>query len=281
MTHARRLWLRLEAVHAVTYFSAQSREAAKEAGLKGFWMGYFGFRAAPLGAVAPAVVDAVFYNFAPRKVHRALPDAWGFAAPDRLIGVRATAAAAALRAISPEADAIAGRTVGVLADAVAAGKPDGRPIFAANRDLPAPDDVVERLWQYCTALREHRGDGHVSVLTTSGVDGLEAHVLYAAEHDVPASLLQEARGWTTEEWDAASGRLRSRGLLDDGALTADGLALRQRVESETDRLAAQPYAELGDDVRERLVADLSPLAEAVAADGSLPYPNPIGLRLES
>ena len=279
---AREVWTRLEAVHAVTYFAPQSREAAKAAGLKGFWMGYFGFRAAPMGAVAPAVVDAVFYNFAPRKVHRALPDAWGFAAPAQLLGVRAAAAAAALRAVSPEADAVAERTVDALASAVAAGKPGGRPLFAANQDVPAPDDAVERLWQYCTALREHRGDGHVVTLASSGVDGLEAHVLIGAERGVPPPLLRESRGWTPEEWDAACDRLRARGLLDGGnGLTADGAALRQRIEADTDRLAAEAYAGLGDDARDRLVADLEPLAEAVVATGLIPYPNPIGLRPDS
>jgi hypothetical protein len=279
VNHAREVWTRLEPLHAVTYFSPQSREAAKEAGLKGYWMGYFGFRAAPLGAVAPAVVDAVFYNFAPRKVHRALPDAWGFAAPDRLVAVRAAAAAAALRSASPEADAVAERTVDVLAAAVAAAKPDGRPIYAANRGLPVPDDAVERLWLYATALREHRGDGHVSTLTTAQVDGLEAHVLYAAEHGVPSTLLLESRGWKAEEWDEATERLRDRGLLDpDAALTTAGLALRHRVETETDRLAAEPYDALGDAVRERLVADLAPLVRAVVDAGLLPYPNPMGLR---
>ena len=281
-SRSRTLWLRTEPLHAVVYFEERCRGLGRAVGLKGFWMGYFGFRAAPMGAVTPAVVDAVFYNFAPRKVHRALPDAWGFAAPDRLIAVRATAAAAALRAVSPEADAVAERTVGTLAAAVEAGKPGGRPLFAANRDLPAPDDAVERMWQYCTALREHRGDGHVTTLTWSGVDGLEAHVLIGAEHGVPPPLLQESRGWTPGEWDAACDRLRARGLLAAaGGLTADGAALRQRIEADTDRLAAEAYAGLGDDARDRLVADLEPLAEAVVATGLIPYPNPIGLRQDS
>ena len=135
------------------------------------------------------------------------------------------------------------------------------------------------MWQYCTALREHRGDGHVATLTSSGVDGLEAHVLIGAEHDVPPPLLQESRGWTPQEWDAACDRLRARGLLDAaGGLTVDGAALRQRIEADTDRLAAEAYAGLADGARERLVADLTPLADAVAAAGVIPYPNPIGLR---
>jgi hypothetical protein len=276
--YARDVWTRLEAVHAVTYFAPESREAAKAAGLKGFWMGYFGFRAAPMGAVQPAVVNAVFYNFAPRKVWRAVPDAWGFAAPDRLLEARAASAAAALRAVSPEADAVAARTADRLAAAVGAGRPDGRPLFAANRDLPVPDDPVARLWQCCTALREHRGDGHVATLVASGVDGLEAHVLIAAERDVPPPLLLESRGWTPEEWAAACDRLRDRGLLDAaGALTGAGVALRARIEERTDELAAAAYAGLDDAARAGLVADLTPLARAVAAAGYLPYPNPIGL----
>ncbi len=51
-TGARALWRHFEAIHAVTYFAEESRSAAAEAGLKGFWMGYFGFRAAPMGPVA-------------------------------------------------------------------------------------------------------------------------------------------------------------------------------------------------------------------------------------
>jgi hypothetical protein len=31
-------------------------------------------------------------------------------------------------------------------------------LFAANQQLPLPDDPVAELWQLCTALREHRGD---------------------------------------------------------------------------------------------------------------------------
>ena len=48
---ARDAWLRIESINAVTYFAPESRDAAKSAGLRGFWMGYFAFRAAPLGAV--------------------------------------------------------------------------------------------------------------------------------------------------------------------------------------------------------------------------------------
>ena len=69
---AREFWKRIETLHAVTYFAPESIEAAKTAGLRGFWMGYFGFRAAPLGKVNAGIVEAAFANFAPGMVRRSI-----------------------------------------------------------------------------------------------------------------------------------------------------------------------------------------------------------------
>ena len=276
MHPARRLWLRIEAVHAVTYFSAESRTAAKAAGLRGFWMGYFGFRAAPLGPVGAAVVEAVFAGFAPAMVRRSVPDAWSFADPAVLVMVRSAAAAAALRSVHPEADGIARASVDMLDVAVAAGTPPGRPLFAANRDLPMPTDPVERLWQACTTLREHRGDGHVAMLVAEGIDGCAAHLLHAAESGAPAEVYRDNRGWTAQEWSAAAGRLRERGLLAaSGALTPDGRRLRTTIEARTDELAWEPFAGVGDITS--LLAALDPLARTVAGSAMIPQPNPMGL----
>ena len=49
MTHpARRLWRLIEAINGVTYFAPRCRDAMTDLGLKGFWMGYFAARAAPV-----------------------------------------------------------------------------------------------------------------------------------------------------------------------------------------------------------------------------------------
>src|SRR5579872_874960 len=93
---SRRMWQTLEPYHAMIYFAPEAREAFTNAGLKGYWMGYFASRAAPLGPVPPEVVTATFYNFHPRMVARAIPDAWRFAAPDRILAARYDAASAAL-----------------------------------------------------------------------------------------------------------------------------------------------------------------------------------------
>ncbi len=75
---ARRLWSLFEPIHAVTYFSPEPLAALADAGYKGFWMGYFAARAAPLDPVGTNVVFATFYNFSMRHVSRAIPDAWGY-----------------------------------------------------------------------------------------------------------------------------------------------------------------------------------------------------------
>src|SRR3954465_7945336 len=101
-SNARTAWQLLEPVHAVTYFAPECREANKVVGLKGFWMGYFAARAAPMGEVGAEVVERTFFNFAPDLVRRAIPDAWQYTTAAEMVQVRASAAAMALRRIEPD-----------------------------------------------------------------------------------------------------------------------------------------------------------------------------------
>src|SRR2546423_1518951 len=52
-TLARAMWTLYEPIHAITYFAAEARAEFEQAGLRGFWRGYFAGRAAPLGALVP------------------------------------------------------------------------------------------------------------------------------------------------------------------------------------------------------------------------------------
>lgn len=280
-SEARDLWHLLETVHAVTYFAPGCREAAKEVGFKGFWMGYFACRSAPLGAVGPGVVTAAFANFEPSMVARALPDAWGHATPDAAIEARATAAGLALRGCfergSEVLDDLARQLQGVLDRAIESADPTGRPLFAANREVIPFEDPVADLWQMCTTMREHRGDGHVAVLVSEGLGGCEPHVLAAAHRGEDGQMLREARGWTEQEWADAVSTLTGAGLVADGRLTEQGRTFHDHIEARTDELAAPPYVLLGATGREALRDCLIPLAAAVAESGWLPFPNPIGL----
>ena len=278
MSIAREFWKRIETLHAVTYFAPDSTEAAARAGLRGFWMGYFGFRAAPLGPVGPGVVEAAFANFAPAMVRRSIPDAWTYAEPTDLVGQRAVAAARALRRVCPDIDSVAAIVDDRLRSAIDAGGAIGRPMFAANRDVREFDDPVARLWQHCTTLREHRGDGHVIALAAAEIDGCEAHQLLIARQGLPVRTFRDNRGWTADEWDAASDRLRGRTLVVDGHLSAAGRDLSVRIEALTDELALEPLARAwGEDGVRDSTRMLTAVAAVVSRSGVLPYPNPMAL----
>ncbi|CAI9403062.1 SCO6745 family protein [Nocardioides sp. T2.26MG-1] len=175
---ARRLWQLLEPIHAVTYFSPEPLAALRAAGYRGFWMGYFAGRAAPLGPASAELTHAVFYNFAFEHVARALPDAWGYAAPEAALAARLEGSVAALNRHlggrhlgGGTPDAAVGRAAELAERAAGAAPLEGRPLFAANRALAQPDEPLARLWQAATLLREHRGDGHVAALVTAGIGG--------------------------------------------------------------------------------------------------------------
>ena len=279
-TVARTLWHQLEPLNAVAYFTPECADAATSLGLRGFWMGYFACRAAPMGPVTPGVVEATFYNFHRARVERAIPDAWTIASPATIVEARAAAAAAALRRLLPDggADALAAAAVAVLTSVIERADPAGRPLFAANRDVPAPDDPVAALWQSATTLREHRGDSHVALLAGAGLDGCEVHVLLAGQAGIDPTMFQQSRGWSPDDWTAATERLAGRGLVDtDGAITMAGRTLRAEIEERTDQLAIVPFEAVGVDAVGSLLDILGEAATTIAHSGEISFPNPMGL----
>ncbi|MFE3882333.1 hypothetical protein ACFXPQ_05325 [Streptomyces lydicus] len=133
--HARSLWLLSEPLHAVCYFDDRCRRLGKDLGLKGFWMGYFASRTAPMGAVEPAAATAVLGVFAPGMVARALPAAWSVVSPAHVLDERGSRAAQALRAIDPGLERTAAAVLPPLQTIVDEAPAPARPLFAANRAL--------------------------------------------------------------------------------------------------------------------------------------------------
>ncbi|MFF9213561.1 MULTISPECIES: hypothetical protein [unclassified Streptomyces] len=278
---ARALWERYEPVHDLVYFAPEARQAAAGLGLRGFWMGYFALRAAPLGPVSAPVVTSVFYVFHPDRVARALPDAWGYASPREVLAARESAMDAAMTRVLG-ADTVASPEVAEAAElawaAAQAAGTAGRVLGAANQAIPAPRLPHVRLWQALTTLREHRGDGHVATLVGHGLGPVAAMVLKAAAGESDAGLLREGRKWDLAAWRAAQEDLRACGLLDaTGGLTPEGVALRDAVEAGTDAAAEQPWQALGESAALRLAALLEPLAHRVLAARLIPSGNPVGL----
>jgi len=274
MSAARAMWTMIEPVHDVTYFVPEALSAFTEAGLRGYWRGYFAGRAAPLGGARAAVVTASFYNFAPAFVGRAIPGVWDLITPEQAIAVREEGAAAALRRLLAGREAEAAKAADLLWRAVQDLDFAGRVLSAANSELPVSADPLTRLWQAATVLREHRGDGHFAALAAADIDGCEAVVLRCAK-DISRDLMQPVRGWTDEEWGAAGDRLVERGWVgEDGALTPAGRAVHDAVEAATDQAAARPWHRIGAVGLAEVADVLLPLAEACAA--ALPEVIPVG-----
>jgi hypothetical protein len=274
MKAARQAWRRLEPVHGMVYFVPEARRRYAELGLKGR-AGYFASRGAALGRASAEQVIATFYNFCPDIVRRALPAAWDVVTPEDMLAARADAAAEALRRAGihelPGLDEVV--TLARRAALAAGEHLAGRPLFAAHAALPWPDAQpdwpIRQLWHAQTLLREFRGDGHIAVLLSEGVGGLEALILHGAGGEVPSGVLKVTRGWPDAEWAAAEERLRERGLLDGDGLSAEGKALRQHIEDRTDILALPAYDVLGEDGCERLAELARPFGRAVVAAGLL------------
>jgi hypothetical protein len=272
---ARPMWTLFEPVHAVTYFAPEARSAFEDAGLRGFWRGYFAGRAAPLGPAGAAVAGASFFNFSPAMVARAVPAVWDLISPADALRARLTGAVNALRPLLTGLDSEVETAADLLSRAAGGLDCAGRVLAAANAALPPPEDPAGRLWQAATILREHRGDGHFAAVATADIDGCEILVLRCGL-DMRREDLQPIRGWTDEQWDGATARLAARGWIGpDGALTLAGRAAHVAVEKATDQAAARPWARLGPAAVTDLAEVLTPIARACAA--VLPYPSPIGV----
>jgi hypothetical protein len=192
---------------------------------------------------------------------------------------RQSAAVAALSRIWRDVDVSAlGDAAQLMWQAAGAADTPGRVIAAANQVLPRPEDAIAALWQAATTLREHRGDGHVAALVTTGITPCQSHLLKIGAGESETEPLRLSRGWPDEEWAAAADELNARGWTGpNGELTDAGNAARAEVETSTDLAAATPWQALGPGNTERLAELLGPLAAAVIDAGAFPSHNPVGL----
>jgi hypothetical protein len=138
---------------------------------------------------------------------------------------------------------------------------EGRPMYAALRALPLPENPVTRLFHAASLLREHRGDGHIAALVTEGIGGLEAHVFVALEMGIPAETFGRIHHLPSPQLVALVDGMKARGLVDqDGGFTPAGRESKQRIEALTDDLALAPYECLEPVEIEELIAFLEPIA---------------------
>ena len=276
MAVKRSFWQAIEIIHDVVYFAPDTKQRYEAIGLKGYWMGYVASRSAALGTPAPEVVVALFHGFAPRLIHRAIPDAWSMASRDDILATRTDIARDALTPGLADADVerLAKEVTAIWSSLDFAGKG----LAAAHASLPAPDDPVGRLWHAATVLREYRGDCHVAILTSAGLDGAAANALAVADGRVGPNQ-RERRGWTEDEWAEAYESLRRRGWTDEfAAITESGRAARAQIEDATDRVSASTFDEEAQARTITLEDALVSAARAIEASGAMQFPNPVGVR---
>jgi len=265
---ARRMFELIEPIGVIPYSADEPNEAMFALGFTNYWDTYFAGRAAPLGLVSAEVVDALFYNFAPGEVARHIPKVWRTTTPELAIAARQTGCVKALRRIlGDRVDAPTfARAADLLSKAATNAPVEGRPMYAALRAIPIPDDVVARLFHAASLLREHRGDGHIAALMIEGVGGLEAHVLLALDMDMPADEFGRIHHLPAAQLVAVIDGMRDRGLIgEDGWLSEQGRTVKQRVESSTDLLAAKPYESLTPGELDELMNELEPLVTLLFA----------------
>lgn len=138
---------------------------------------------------------------------------------------------------------------------------NGRPFCASHRTLPIPDDPVLSGWHAVNFLREWRGDTHWDLVTALDLTGGEASILHNAWLGYDGDWLSLSRGNTPESIDAAWEGLHRKGLAVDRVVTDEGIALRQHLEDETDRLGALPWQLLGEDKSDAFATTFEPPCE--------------------
>jgi hypothetical protein len=277
---ARSLAATLEPVIGQVFFSPECHTAYEKLGFAGspgsFGKGvaapdgpaYFTSRGSLLGQVEPEVVAAAFGVFKPAAVVAGVRFGWTRTDAPTIFAARRAGAVAQLERVCGPARAEVVSAAALLERAADPLAEPGRPLFSGLRaQWDDPSDAWTRFFHLGDMLRESRGDAHVCVWSTAGVDATEIGLLTEGYMGLPLRTYIRTRGWNDAELDAAAEGLRDRGWLDDDdALTGSGRAAREQMEAETDRAMTRAIEALGDGVDE-LIGLVRPWGEAMRAAG--------------
>lgn len=231
---------------------------------------YFASRGSLLGQVPGQVIAAAFAVFSPAVVVPSVALAWQRTDAATIRRARADGAVGQLRRLLGARPAGVDRAQELLARATADLPLAGRPLAAGISALPVPDDPLAAAWHLGDLLREFRGDSHNAAWVAAGHTGTEIGLLSESYWGLPLRSYSRTRGWTEEEFDVATARLREAGWIDATGLTDLGRSHREEIERRTDHQMAPVVSALGDDLVE-LCELLEPWGAAVrAGHGYLP-----------
>lgn len=224
-------------------------------------LGYLAARAAPLAPAGPDAVAAAFGSINPIGVQLALAAVAEHTTFDAAWAARDEAVLEGLAAYAPDIGGPLAELAPLLWPVVEQLPISGRPLFASHLRMPRPDDPVLSGWHAVNCIREWRGDTHWAIVTAAGIDGTEASILHNAWLGYERDWLATSRGSSPDQIAAAWASLERKALVADGEVNAAGHELRERIETDTDRLTTLPWELLGEPRSEWFAAAFEPPCE--------------------
>lgn len=252
------------AMHAV--WSRMTNERLAERGLN-FLTSYVWGRAASLGEPPASLVVAAFAAFEPGFLTSVYEEARSHLSRADLLAIRDEATIASLQQVLGDEDVTF--AVATLRRGLAAADSTGRALFSGLRSRPWPESPLGQLWRACDMIREHRGDSHIAAYITAGFDPVAMNILTELYVGMPLSSYTATRGWSLDVIAAAAARLEDQGLVSDGALTPEGLRVRDEIEERTDAMEQPIIDAIGSDFAQ-LVEQLDRWSAACIAAAAFP-----------
>jgi hypothetical protein len=234
---------------------------------------YFTSRGSLLGQVPGELVAAAFAVFNPQAVVPSVTFGWTLTDATTICRARDAGAIAQLERILGASPAGVGRARELLERLTSPLRPEGRPLYAGVLAQPTPDTDLGAVWRLGDMLREFRGDSHTAAWISADLDATEIGLLSELYWGLPMRSYSRTRAWTTEQFDAAHERLKSRGLVDDIGFTPHGHGVREQIEHDTDRQMDRSMATIGDAVHE-LIDILLPWGAAIRDAKGYPASGP-------
>ena len=224
-------------------------------------LGYIAARAAPLGPAGPEATIAAFGSISPLGIRLAFDLVAQHTSFDAVWQARDEAVVDGLREHAPDIVAPLRELGPALWPVVEQLPTAGRVFFAAHLRMPRPDDPLLSGWHAVNCIREWRGDLHWALVAAAGLDGIEASILHNTWLGYERDWLAKSRGSSDDDIARAWASLTRRGLVRDGEVTAGGIALRQQIEDDTDRLSTRPWELLGEERARRFATEFEPPCE--------------------
>ena len=224
-------------------------------------LGYIAARCAPMASAGPDAVIAAFGSISPIGI-RLVFDILG--RPERFDEAclaRDVAVAEGLVAFAPSIVEPLSTLGPALWDVVDALPLVGRSFFGAHLARPRPVDPLLSGWHAINCLREWRGDTHWAIVIAEGYGHAEASILHNAWLGYERDWLARSRG--TSDGDLAAGwaSLEAKGLVVDGEVTDEGIAVRQGIEELTDERSSLVWELAGPSLSQRFAEQLEPACE--------------------